>query len=144
MCGRLPSFMGKGQLEAGISDCKLSGPRPPASAPSSVDCGGSGSGAPLHPWASLVAQLVRLRLLCSRPWSDSWVGNTRWRRDKPPTPVSLGLTCGSAGQESSAMQETPARSLGWADPLRRNRLPTPVFWPGEFTDCMGSQRVGHE
>ena len=26
-----------------------------------------------------------------------------------------------------AKQETPVRSLGWEDPLRRDRLPTPVF-----------------
>ena len=32
----------------------------------------------------------------------------------------------------SAMQETRVRSLGWEDPWRRERLPTPVFWPGEF------------
>ena len=31
-----------------------------------------------------------------------------------------------------AMQETPVRSLGWEDPWRRERLPTSVFWPGEF------------
>ena len=31
-----------------------------------------------------------------------------------------------------AMQETPVWSLGWEDPWRRERLPTPVFWPGEF------------
>ena len=31
-----------------------------------------------------------------------------------------------------AMWETWVRSLGWEDPLRRERLPTPVFWPGEF------------
>ena len=31
-----------------------------------------------------------------------------------------------------AMQETWVRSLGWEDPLGRERLPTPVFWPGEF------------
>jgi len=30
-----------------------------------------------------------------------------------------------------AMQETWVRSLGWEDPWRRERLPTPVFWPGE-------------
>ena len=30
------------------------------------------------------------------------------------------------------MQETPVLSLGCEDPLRRERLPTPVFWPGEF------------
>ena len=22
--------------------------------------------------------------------------------------------------------------MGWEDPQRRERLPTPVFWPGEF------------
>ena len=31
-----------------------------------------------------------------------------------------------------AMRETWARSLGWEDPWRRERLCTPVFWPGEF------------
>ena len=30
------------------------------------------------------------------------------------------------------MQETWVQSLGWEDPWRRERLPTPVFWPGEF------------
>ena len=31
-----------------------------------------------------------------------------------------------------AMWETWIRSLGWEDPLEKERLPTPVFWPGEF------------
>ena len=31
-----------------------------------------------------------------------------------------------------AMQETWVQSLGWEDPWRRERLLTPVFWPGEF------------
>ena len=31
------------------------------------------------------------------------------------------------------MQETWARSLGWEDPLEGERLPTPVFWPGEYS-----------
>ena len=30
------------------------------------------------------------------------------------------------------MRETWVRSLGWEDPLEKERLPTPVFWPGEF------------
>ena len=30
------------------------------------------------------------------------------------------------------MWETWVRSLGWEDPLEKGRLPTPVFWPGEF------------
>ena len=32
----------------------------------------------------------------------------------------------------SAMQETRVRSLDQEDPLEKERLPTPVFWPGEF------------
>ena len=32
----------------------------------------------------------------------------------------------------AAMQETPVRFLGWEDRWRRERLPTPVFWPGEM------------
>ena len=30
------------------------------------------------------------------------------------------------------VQETWVRSLGWVDTLEKERLPTPVFWPGEF------------
>ena len=30
------------------------------------------------------------------------------------------------------MWETWVRSLGWEHPLEKERLPTPVFWPGEF------------
>ena len=31
-----------------------------------------------------------------------------------------------------AMRETWVQSLGGKIPWRRERLPTPVFWPGEF------------
>ena len=31
-----------------------------------------------------------------------------------------------------AMRTTWVQSLGWEDPLEKERLPTPVFWPGEF------------
>ena len=31
-----------------------------------------------------------------------------------------------------AVWETWVRSLGWEDLLEEERLPTPVFWPGEF------------
>ena len=30
------------------------------------------------------------------------------------------------------IQETQVRSLGWEDLLEKERLPTPVFLPGEF------------
>ena len=51
-----------------------------------------------------------------------------WKRDRLPTPVFLGFPCVSAGKESALN----ARHLGWEEPLRSERLPTPVFWPGEF------------
>ena len=31
-----------------------------------------------------------------------------------------------------ALQKIWFRSLGWEDPLEKERLPTSVFWPGEF------------
>ena len=30
------------------------------------------------------------------------------------------------------MRETWVQSLGWEDPLETGKLPTPVFWSGEF------------
>ena len=38
-----------------------------------------------------------------------------------------------------AMWETWVRSLGWEDPLGKERLPTPVFWPGGFHELCGSR-----
>ena len=37
-----------------------------------------------------------------------------------------------------AMRETWVWSLGWEDPRRRKRLPTPVFWLGEFRGLFSS------
>ena len=50
-----------------------------------------------------------------------------------PTPVFLGFPCGSTGKESAHN----VGDLGWIPgsgrfPWRRERLPTPVFRPGEF------------
>ena len=36
-----------------------------------------------------------------------------------------------------ALQETCVRSLGQEDPLEKEWLPIPVFWPGEFYSCVG-------
>ena len=35
------------------------------------------------------------------------------------------------------MRQTWVPSLGWEDPLEKERLPTPVFWPGEFHGLYG-------
>ena len=64
----------------------------------------------------------------------SWVGKIPWRRDRLPTPVFLGFPGGSAGEESACN----VGDLGLIPELGRppgegnSRLPTPVFWPGEF------------
>jgi len=39
----------------------------------------------------------------------------------------MSFPCGSAGKESCNMGD-----LGSIPPWKRERLPTPVFWPGEF------------
>ena len=57
--------------------------------------------------------------------------------------IFCGYLCGSAGKESVCN----AGDLGWEDPWRRERLPTPGFWPGEshglhspsFTSLMSVQ-----
>ena len=36
-----------------------------------------------------------------------------------------------------AMQETWVQLLGWEDPRRRERPPTPVFWPEELDTTEG-------
>ena len=46
---------------------------------------------------------------------------------------SLGFPCGSAGKESACNAGDLGSIPGLGKiPWRRERLPTPVFWPGEF------------
>ena len=69
---------------------------------------------------------------CRRPRFDSWVRKILWRRDRLPTPAFLGFPGGSAGKESSCNAGNQGSIPGWEDPLRRERQPTPVFWPRQF------------
>ena len=75
------------------------------------------------PWASLIAQLVK-----EIPVLNSWVGKIRWRRDRLPTPVFLGFSCGSAGKESICN----VGDLGSNPGMGRSPGEGKVFWPGEF------------
>ena len=97
-------------------------------------------------WASLIAQLVRIRLQCRRPQFDSWVGKIRWRRDRLPTPVFLGFSCGLAGKEFACnvrdlglipgLGTSPGDGNGY--PLQYSGLENSMDY------SMGSQRVrGH-
>ena len=56
----------------------------------------------------------------------AWVGN------RIPTQVFLDFPCGSVVKNPPAIQDTWVRSWVRKIPWRRERLPTPVFWPGEF------------
>ena len=53
---------------------------------------------------------------CKRPWFDSWVRKSHWRRDRLPTLVCLGFPGGSAGKESACN----AGDLGSIPGLRRS------------------------
>ena len=57
---------------------------------------------------------IELASLTSPALIDGFPGNSAGKKDPP------------------AMQETLVRFLGWEDAWRRERLPTPVFWTGEF------------
>ena len=43
----------------------------------------------LLPWASLMAQMLKICLWCGRPRFSSWVRKIPWRREWLPTPVFL-------------------------------------------------------
>ena len=58
-----------------------------------------------------------------------------------PLQYSWASLVAQAVKNLLAMRETWVQSLGWEDPWRRERLPTPVFWPGEFH---GHHRVRYD
>ena len=60
-----------------------------------------------------------------------------------------GFPCGSAGKESACNAGDLGSIYPWVGKIlwRRERLPTAVFWPGEFRGLYspwGSQRVRHD
>ena len=79
-------------------------------------------------WASLIAQLVK-NPPAMQETPVQFLGQED--RDRLPTPVFLGFPCGSSGKESAC-------NVGDLDPWvgkipwRSERLPSRVFWPGEF------------
>ena len=67
---------------------------------------------------------------------DSWLRKIPWRRDRLPTPVSLGFPGGLAGKESIRLQCVRPEFYPRVGKIfwRRERQPTPAFWPGEFQE----------
>ena len=62
------------------------------------------------------------------------LGRSAGERDRLPTPVFLGFSCGSAGKESAcnAGDLGSIPGLGISPREGKGYLPIPVFWPGEF------------
>ena len=49
-----------------------------------------------------------------------------------PLQYSWGYLVAQLVKNPPAMWETWIRFLDWEDPIKKERLPTPVLWPGEF------------
>ena len=69
-------------------------------------------------------------MLSQRPRFDSWVGKIPCRKDRLPTQVFLGFSCGSDPKESTCNEGDQSSWVGKI-PWRRKWQYTPVFLPGE-------------
>ena len=79
------------------------------------------------------------------PWGHKELGTTERLTHRDLT-IVMGFPCGSAGKESPCNAGDLGSIPGVGKiPWRRERLPTLVFWPGEFhgLQSMESQRIGH-
>ena len=55
------------------------------------------------------------------PGLISWVRKIHWRRDRLPTPVSWVSLVAQRVKNPPAMLETWVQSLGWEDPLEKEK-----------------------
>ena len=91
--------------------------------------------------ASLIAQLVKN--LPEMQQFDSWFGKICWRRDRLPTPVSLGFFYSWAGKESAWKVGDWIPSLGWEDPLEKGKATHSSILTRRIPWTVSTQRVGH-
>ena len=66
------------------------------------------------------------------PDSIPWLGRSSGEGIGYPLQYSWASLVAQLVKKPPAMWETWVRPLGWEDPWRRERLPSPVFWSGEF------------
>ena len=79
----------------------------------------------------MIAQLVK-NLPAGDPGSIPGSGRSVGEGIGYPLQYSWAFLVAQLVKNLLAMWETWVRSLGWEDPWRRERLPTPVFRSGEF------------
>ena len=85
-------------------------------------------------WSLCFASLIVQLLKNPPPMQETpvqFLGQIPWRRARLPTAVFLGFPGGSAGKESTCNVGRPGFDP-WVGKIRWRRLPTPIFWPGEF------------
>ena len=125
----------------------------PSSIPGLGRSSGEGIGYPLqYSWASLVSQLVNNLPAMQETRFDFWVRKIPWRRDRLPTPVFLGFSCGSGGKESAhnagdlgsipGLGRSPREGKGY--PLQYSGLENPMdcIFHKQLYICIFQQRVG--
>ena len=83
--------------------------------------------------ASLITQW-RICLQCRRPRFNSWVGKSPGEGKGYPLHYSWASLVAQLVKNLLAMSEIWVWYPGWEIPRRRERLPTPVFWPGNSMD----------
>ena len=71
--------------------------------------------------ASFLLYILRFFRWYQRSVASAWFNHNYW-----------AFLIAQLVKNLPAMRETWVWTLGWEDPWRRERLPTPVFWPGEF------------
>ena len=100
-------------------------------------------------WASLISQLVKNPPAMQETLPGSIPGLGRSRGKGNGYPLQYSWASLVAQLVKNPLQCGRSRFDLWVGkiPWRRERLPTPVFWPGEvhgLYSSMGSQRVGHD
>ena len=106
-------------------------------------------------WASWVTQMVKDPPAVQETWHRSWVGKIPWRRERLPTSVfwpgefhglysSWGLPLWLSWLRICLQCRRPGFNP-WVGkmPWRRERLPTPVFWPREFHGLYSRTRLSN-
>ena len=98
-------------------------------------------------WASLIAQLVRIRLQCRRSGLIPGSGIFTGEGIAYPLQFSWTSLVAQLVKNLPAMWETWVRSPGREDPLQKGKATPPVFWPREFHelyspwDCKESDTI---
>ena len=86
----------------------------------------------MYPDISFPNSSVGKESACNAEDSSSIPGSGTYTGEGYPLQYSWAFLVAQLVKNLTARWETWVRSPGWEVVWRRERLPTPVFWPGEF------------